>query len=78
MCSEGVPGNSTNIKAVPQTDTGGKVEYTKALRELWLRNSAKCSRNFGIRETHDQATGCGWHRIGGSDCLLKTQHFAKS
>ena len=44
------------MKAVPQTDTGGMVEYTKALRELWLRNSAKCSRNFGIRETYAKAT----------------------
>ena len=25
-CSEGLPGNSTIIKTVPETDTGGNVE----------------------------------------------------
>ena len=34
---------------VPQTDTGRQVEHTEALRELWLRNSAKWRRNFGRR-----------------------------
>ena len=28
------------LEPVPKTDTGWQVEYTKALREPWLRNSA--------------------------------------
>ena len=39
------------IGIVPETDTGGQVENTKATGELWLRNSAKCPRNFGRRGT---------------------------
>ena len=37
------------VRPVPETDTGGQVENTKATGELWLRNSAKCPRNFGRR-----------------------------
>jgi hypothetical protein len=48
------------------------------LRELWLRNSAKCMRNFGISMPTLWATR-GWgHRIGGGDCLLKTQDYANT
>jgi hypothetical protein len=32
-----VPGNSTAVKTVPQTDTGGLVEYTKALERMMLK-----------------------------------------
>ena len=39
------------VRPVPETDTGGQVENTKATGELWLRNSAKCPRNFGRRGT---------------------------
>ena len=28
---EAVPGNSLSVQTVPETDTGGQVEYTKAL-----------------------------------------------
>ena len=34
---EVVPGNSSHVQAVPQTDTGGLVEYTKALEGTVLK-----------------------------------------
>jgi hypothetical protein len=40
-------------RPVPQTDTGGQVENTKATGELWLRNSANYPRNFGRRGAGD-------------------------
>ena len=39
--SEGVPGNSPHIKTVPQTDTGGLVEHTKALERTMLKELGK-------------------------------------
>ena len=39
--SEAVPGNSSSIKTVPQTDTGGQVEYTKALERTMLKELGK-------------------------------------
>jgi hypothetical protein len=39
--SEGVPGNSSSIKTVPQTDTGGLVENTKALERTALKELGK-------------------------------------
>ena len=35
--SVGLPGNSFSNKTVPQTDTGGQVEYTKALERMVLK-----------------------------------------
>jgi hypothetical protein len=32
-----VPGNSPCIKTVPETDTGGQVEHTKALERMTLK-----------------------------------------
>ena len=32
-----VPGNSTSVETVPETDTGGLVEYTKALERMMLK-----------------------------------------
>src|SRR3954468_20969642 len=51
--------------------------------ELWLRNSAKCPRNFGRRGAADGVGACPRSRLRpqrpvGSDCLLKTQVRAKS
>ena len=70
------------VRPVPETDTGGQVENTKATGELWLRNSAKCPRNFGRRGTTagDRLVLSWWwsQRIEGSDCLLKTQVRAKT
>ena len=34
---EGVPGNSPRIETVPETDTGGLVEHTKALERTMLK-----------------------------------------
>ena len=34
---EGVPGNSLRVKTVPETDTGGLVEHTKALERMMLK-----------------------------------------
>ena len=38
---EGVPGNSPHVKTVPQTDTGGLVEHTKALERTMLKELGK-------------------------------------
>ena len=38
--SEGVPGNSST-ETVPETDTGGQVEYTKALERTMLKELGK-------------------------------------
>ena len=39
--SEGVPGNNAGIKTVPETDTGGLVEYTEALERTVLKELGK-------------------------------------
>src|SRR5260363_156007 len=52
--SEGVPRKASKLKSyetVPQTDTGGQDEYSKALEKLGRRNSANWTRNFGRRVT---------------------------
>ena len=41
VCSEVVPGNSSIIKTVPETDTGGQVEHTKALERTMLKELGK-------------------------------------
>ena len=41
MCCEVVPGNSSIVKTVPQTDTGGQVENTKALGRMMLKELGK-------------------------------------
>ena len=38
---EGGPGKSTSAKTVPETDTGGLVEYTKALERTILKELGK-------------------------------------
>ena len=37
----GVPGNSPRVKTVPETDTGGQVENTKALERSVLKELGK-------------------------------------
>jgi hypothetical protein len=39
--SEGLPGNNASDKTVPETDTGGQVEYTKALERTVLKELGK-------------------------------------
>ena len=34
---QGVPGNSPRVLTVPETDTGGLVEHTKALERMTLK-----------------------------------------
>ena len=41
VCSEVVPGNSSIIKTVPETDTGRQVEHTKALERTMLKELGK-------------------------------------
>ena len=41
MCCEVVPVNSSIVKTVPQTDTGGQVEHTKALERTMLKELGK-------------------------------------
>ena len=36
-----VPGNSSGDETVPETDTGGLVEYTKALERMVLKELGK-------------------------------------
>ena len=53
-----------------------QVDEERILRpaeEVLLRNSAKWPRNFGRRGAH----GSGPQRIGSSNCLAKTQVYAK-
>ena len=53
-----------------------QVDEERILRptgEALLRNSAKCPRNFGIRGAHES----GPQRRGSSNCLAKTQVYAK-
>jgi hypothetical protein len=40
-CREGVPGNSPRDETVPETDTGGLVENTKALERTMLKELGK-------------------------------------
>ena len=37
----GLPGNSPRVQTVPETDTGGLVEYTKALERMVLKELGK-------------------------------------
>ena len=37
----GLPGNSSSIKTVPQTDTGGQEEYSKALERPRVKELGK-------------------------------------
>ena len=41
VCGEAVPGNSTSVQTVPETDTGGLVEHTKALERTALKELGK-------------------------------------
>ena len=36
-----VPGNSSSVETVPETDTGGLVEYTKALERTMSKELGK-------------------------------------
>lgn len=65
------------LTTVPQTDTGGQVEYTKALGRTVLKELGKMLRNFGRRRPCLWATIGRGHKPGGGDCLLKTQGSAK-
>ena len=40
-CFDAVPGNSLPVQSVPETDTGGQVEYTKALERSVLKDLGK-------------------------------------
>ena len=39
--SRAVPGNSASVETVPETDTGGLVEHTKALERTMLKELGK-------------------------------------
>ena len=41
MAGDDLPGNSAGAKTVPETDTGGLVEYTKALERMVLKELGK-------------------------------------
>ena len=50
----------------------GEASSLRCTGEPWRRNSAKSSRNFGIRD----ARASGPQQRGPSDCLTKTQDDA--
>ena len=52
----------------------GRSSRPRRTGELWLRNSATCTRNFG-RSVNGETR---WHRRGPTDCLPKTQVSAKA
>jgi hypothetical protein len=41
VAGDDLPGNSAGTKTVPQTDTGGLVEYTEALERTVLKELGK-------------------------------------
>ena len=47
---EAVPGNSSTVKTVPETDTGGQVEYTKALESSILKALGKLPPSLRKKE----------------------------
>lgn len=47
----------TPAETVPETDTGGQVEHTKALERTVLKELGNCTRNFGISVTHPGQPG---------------------
>jgi hypothetical protein len=63
---------------VPQTDTGRRVEYTKANGRTLVKELGKLPRNFGRRGApwvkNDEGVAVKWP----GDCLPKTQVSAKS
>ncbi len=68
---------------VPKPTQVGRVSILRRSRELLLRNSAKCIRNFGRRMARSgQALASfswiGLQRNGPGDCLSKTYVSAKS
>ena len=71
-----------SYETVPQTDTGGRDEYSKALE----RTREKELGNIVTSEEGVPLVGEGiysWspmrlQEIGGCDCLLKTQHSANT
>jgi hypothetical protein len=70
------------MATVPKPSQVGEKNILRRARELSLRNSANCPRNFGRRGTipcdmHNRSKGRS-QRIGPGDCLTKTQHYAKS
>ena len=71
------------MATVPKpTQVGGKKILRRA-RELSLRNSANCPRNFGrrgavVREYTSCMSGRQPQRNGPGNCLTKTQHYAKT
>jgi hypothetical protein len=38
---DAVPGNSSTLQTVPETDSGGQVEHTKALERTMLKELGK-------------------------------------
>ena len=40
-CREAVPGNSSTVETVPETDTGGQVEYTEACESIVVKELGK-------------------------------------
>lgn len=67
---------------VPKPTQVGEKNILRRARELSLRNSANCPRNFGRRGTlfcyMYNRSKRGSQRIGPGNCLTKTQHYAKS
>ena len=68
------------ILTVPQTDTGGRDEYSKALEEnseKELGKSSTVTSGEGAPDDVGTAVGIGKEVKGGHDCLLKHSTLAK-
>ena len=70
--------SGVRVVPVPQTDTGWQVEHTKALREPWLRNSAKWRRNFGRRRAGACVAGICSHKRAQAAVARGQQLFIKN
>src|SRR5690606_33843352 len=83
---EGVPGKASNFQlseTVPHTDTGARDEYSQALERTREKELGKltpllrkkvCPVSLSVNNTRAK----GLQKIGGCDCLPKTQHSANT
>src|SRR4051812_25136040 len=55
---------ASSERPVPQTNSGGQVENTKAIERTVVKELGKCPRNFGRRGTLRRQTPCVWQRWG--------------
>ena len=77
MCAGALSLEITPAETVPETDTGGQVEHTKAFERTVLKELGKLHASLRNKRDSPCASRTEWHKPGGSDCLAKTQGSAK-